>query len=210
MSGQPRPFYPRRKSHRYPLDRILGEPPEPVWTIWRKENSWPYWDSNSGPRSPTLRPVAIPTTLNRLFLLSGVFEILLFPIDPAHSRKKKKNKNMKRIWFAGNRNGIYSVVLPKLKPRHTRFYNSHILPISRSGSGKPGTKKGSEYDLRFGRHSLQTGLSSLPTKLYKFHTRGVSNFFLLNGKISPRTNYKSTNLYLTIQAERLCCACTLF
>jgi hypothetical protein len=22
---------------------------EPVWTTWRKENSWPYWDSNSDP-----------------------------------------------------------------------------------------------------------------------------------------------------------------
>jgi hypothetical protein len=25
----------------------VGWAPEPVWTIWRSENSWPYRDSNS-------------------------------------------------------------------------------------------------------------------------------------------------------------------
>jgi hypothetical protein len=40
----PRPLYPR-----YPLDRRLGGPQELVWMIWRRENSWPYRDSNSDP-----------------------------------------------------------------------------------------------------------------------------------------------------------------
>jgi hypothetical protein len=45
----PRPLYPQGKSPRYPLNRRLGGPQEPVWTIWRRENSWYYRDSNSDP-----------------------------------------------------------------------------------------------------------------------------------------------------------------
>jgi len=37
VSFTPRPFYHRGKSLRYPLDRRLGGPPEPVWTQWRRE-----------------------------------------------------------------------------------------------------------------------------------------------------------------------------
>jgi hypothetical protein len=48
----PWPLYHRGKSPRYPLDRRLG----PVWTIWRRENSWPYRDSNSDPS--VVQPVA--------------------------------------------------------------------------------------------------------------------------------------------------------
>jgi hypothetical protein len=40
VSFTPRPLYPRGKSPRYPLDRRLGGP-QPVWTILRRENSWP-------------------------------------------------------------------------------------------------------------------------------------------------------------------------
>jgi hypothetical protein len=29
--------------------RGIGWTPEPVWTLWRRENSWPYRDSNSDP-----------------------------------------------------------------------------------------------------------------------------------------------------------------
>jgi hypothetical protein len=39
--------WPRWKSPRYPLDRMLGEPPEPVWTTWIRENPCLYRDSNS-------------------------------------------------------------------------------------------------------------------------------------------------------------------
>jgi hypothetical protein len=30
--------------------------PEPVWTTWKRENSWPYWDSDSD--SSVVQPVA--------------------------------------------------------------------------------------------------------------------------------------------------------
>jgi hypothetical protein len=32
-----------------PRTHEVGWAPEPVWTTWRRENSWPYWDSNSDP-----------------------------------------------------------------------------------------------------------------------------------------------------------------
>jgi hypothetical protein len=32
-----------------PIGYEVGWSSEPVWTIWRRENSWPYWESNSDP-----------------------------------------------------------------------------------------------------------------------------------------------------------------
>jgi hypothetical protein len=46
-SFTPLPLYPRGKSPLYPAKEV-GWTPEPVWTTWRRENSWPYRDSNSG------------------------------------------------------------------------------------------------------------------------------------------------------------------
>jgi hypothetical protein len=46
-SFTPLPLYPWGKSHRYPLDRRLSGPPEPVWMTWRTENSFPNLYSNS-------------------------------------------------------------------------------------------------------------------------------------------------------------------
>jgi hypothetical protein len=39
-----------------PIGWEVGWTPEPVWTTWRRENSWPYWDSNSVPS--VTQPVA--------------------------------------------------------------------------------------------------------------------------------------------------------
>jgi hypothetical protein len=43
VSFTPLPLSPLGKSPRY------GWATEPVWTTWRRENSCPYWDSNSDP-----------------------------------------------------------------------------------------------------------------------------------------------------------------
>jgi hypothetical protein len=32
-----------------PIGYEAGWVPEPVWTLWRRQNSWPYRDSNSDP-----------------------------------------------------------------------------------------------------------------------------------------------------------------
>jgi hypothetical protein len=39
-----------------PIVQEAGWAPEPVWTTWRSENSWPYLDSNSDP--PVIQPIA--------------------------------------------------------------------------------------------------------------------------------------------------------
>jgi hypothetical protein len=51
--GTPQPHYPQGKSLRCPLDRRLGGPQSRLWTTWRRENSWPYRDSE-------LRPLGRP------------------------------------------------------------------------------------------------------------------------------------------------------
>jgi hypothetical protein len=56
VSFTPLPLYPRGKSPRYQFYTRLGRPPAPVWTTWRRENSWPYRDSNSD--SSVVQPVA--------------------------------------------------------------------------------------------------------------------------------------------------------
>jgi hypothetical protein len=47
-SWRTRPLYPRGRSPRTHWIEV-GWNPEPVWTTWRRENSWPYRDSNSDP-----------------------------------------------------------------------------------------------------------------------------------------------------------------
>jgi hypothetical protein len=46
VSFTPRPLYPRARD---PSTHCIGGgwPPQPAWTTWRIENSWPYWGSNS-------------------------------------------------------------------------------------------------------------------------------------------------------------------
>jgi hypothetical protein len=47
VSFTPQPLYPQGKNCRYPLDKRLRGPPKPFCTMWRRENYWPYLDSNS-------------------------------------------------------------------------------------------------------------------------------------------------------------------
>jgi hypothetical protein len=39
-----------------PIEEEAGCTPDPVWTTWRRENSWPYRDLNSDPS--VVQPVA--------------------------------------------------------------------------------------------------------------------------------------------------------
>jgi hypothetical protein len=48
VNSTPRPLYPREESSLYALDEA-GWAPEPVWTTWRVEKSYPYGDSNCDP-----------------------------------------------------------------------------------------------------------------------------------------------------------------
>jgi hypothetical protein len=56
VSFTPQPLYSRRKSTPYPFDRRLSGPQCRSWTLWRRENSWSYRDSNTDPS--VVRPVA--------------------------------------------------------------------------------------------------------------------------------------------------------
>jgi hypothetical protein len=47
---------PLGKEPPVPIGQGAGWTPEPVWTTLRRENSWPYWDSNSDPS--VVQPVA--------------------------------------------------------------------------------------------------------------------------------------------------------
>jgi hypothetical protein len=47
---------PPRKEPLVPIGQEVGWTPEPVWTTWRRENSWPYQNSNSDPSAD--QPVA--------------------------------------------------------------------------------------------------------------------------------------------------------
>jgi hypothetical protein len=39
-----------------PIGQEAGQAPEPVWTMWKGQKSYPYWDSNSNPL--IVQPVA--------------------------------------------------------------------------------------------------------------------------------------------------------
>jgi hypothetical protein len=65
-------LYPRGKSPRYKLDRRLDLALELIWTMWRRDNSWPYRDSNSDPSVIQHVAVAIPTELSRLISITNI------------------------------------------------------------------------------------------------------------------------------------------
>jgi hypothetical protein len=69
------PFYPRGKSTLAPILKETGWAPEPVWTTWRRENSWPHRDSNSDPS--VVRPVASRCALPAPILETYYFYIAL-------------------------------------------------------------------------------------------------------------------------------------
>jgi hypothetical protein len=47
---------PPGKGPPVPIGQEAGRAPEPVWTTWRREYSWPYRDWNSDPS--VIQPVA--------------------------------------------------------------------------------------------------------------------------------------------------------
>jgi hypothetical protein len=47
---------PPGKEPPVPIEQEAGWTQQPVWTTWRRENSWPYRDSNSDPS--VVQPVA--------------------------------------------------------------------------------------------------------------------------------------------------------
>jgi hypothetical protein len=51
---------PPRKEPLVPIEYEVGWSPEPVWTIWRRENSLRYRDSTSDPS--VIKPIASPYT----------------------------------------------------------------------------------------------------------------------------------------------------
>jgi hypothetical protein len=51
---------PPRKEPPVPIAYKVRWTPESVWTTWRRENPWPYRDSNSGPS--IVQPAASHTT----------------------------------------------------------------------------------------------------------------------------------------------------
>jgi hypothetical protein len=81
VSSTPLPLYPP-----VPIEYEVGWTPEPVWTTWRRENYWPYKDSNSDPS--VVQPVAsrytdytqwlFPQTALTSWSLSG--KHCLFPV----------------------------------------------------------------------------------------------------------------------------------
>jgi hypothetical protein len=62
VSFTTRPLYPQRNSPWYPLDRRLGKPQEPVWMMWKRENSWSYQDLN-------FKPLGFPACSQSLYRL---------------------------------------------------------------------------------------------------------------------------------------------
>jgi hypothetical protein len=65
----PRPLYPRGKSPRYPLDRMLGGPQSRSGRLGEKKILDPTGTRTPTPPPSSPQPVAIPTTLPRLLLL---------------------------------------------------------------------------------------------------------------------------------------------
>jgi hypothetical protein len=49
-----------------PIGEEVGWTPEPVWTTWKREDSWPYLDSNSDPSVVQSVASRYTTTLSRL------------------------------------------------------------------------------------------------------------------------------------------------
>jgi hypothetical protein len=84
-------FDPWGKSPQYPLYRRLGGP-QPVQTIWRSENSWPYQDSE-------LSPIGCPARNQLLYQVcySGslsVNKLLKFNFEGCYWKEHMKNVNI--------------------------------------------------------------------------------------------------------------------
>jgi hypothetical protein len=93
MSGQ---FYatatlPRGKTPTVPIEKEAGWAPEPVWTTWRRENSWSYQDSKSDisvvqPVASRYTDYAIPATIETVKYLKI---LLKYPRGEAEKNHEK-------------------------------------------------------------------------------------------------------------------------
>jgi hypothetical protein len=63
-----------------PIGYEVGWTPEPVWTTWRRENSWPYRDSNSD--LSVVQPVAKRARIKpkKILITRGKANVLLITI----------------------------------------------------------------------------------------------------------------------------------
>jgi hypothetical protein len=69
------------------IRKEVGWTPEPVWTTWRRENTWPYRDSNSEPlgrldRSQSLSRLLI--SVHKYYLLICSSSELIKPLRIGH------------------------------------------------------------------------------------------------------------------------------
>jgi hypothetical protein len=70
----PQLLYSSGKESPVPIGKEVGWTLELIWMIWRRENSLPYWDSNSDPS--VVQPIASCSTDYAIPVHSGESRVL--------------------------------------------------------------------------------------------------------------------------------------